>query len=367
MDINFSGPINFMGYGIVSFNLYKALVEAGNQVALWPLPTPQYVESHPDNHSMIRDGVSRQETYNPQAPSIRHWHQFDLAQHVGKGTKIGSTVFELDKFSDREIHHLKSQDAICVPTKWAKQIIENNEINLPTCVLPHGVDRSIFNENVQPALPELREGNQTIFLNIGKWEIRKGHDVLVDAFNKAFEPSDNVRLVMSCYNPFYSAEENKEWENLYKNSKMGDRIYILESRLALQQDVASLMACADCGVFPARSEGWGLESLEMMSMGKHVILTNYAGHTEYANRDNSLLITPGPLEDSYDGKWFHGQGQWASMGDCQIEELVIYMRGVHNEKQNGILNINNDGIDTSRKLSWNNSANILTNFLESLT
>jgi hypothetical protein len=49
-----------------------------------------------------------------------------------------------------------------------------------------------------------------VFLNVGKWEYRKGHDVLLEAFNKAFEPTDNVRLVMNCHNPCCRAKSREE-------------------------------------------------------------------------------------------------------------------------------------------------------------
>ena len=36
-----------------------------------------------------------------------------------------------------------------------------------------------------------------MFLACGKWEARKGHDVIPDAFCRAFRPGDNVLLVAS--------------------------------------------------------------------------------------------------------------------------------------------------------------------------
>ena len=50
------------------------------------------------------------------------------------------------------------------------------------------------------------------------------------------------------------------------------------------------MAKTDCGVFPARAEGWNLELLEMMSCNKPVIATNYSAHTEFCDDKNCMLI-----------------------------------------------------------------------------
>ena len=68
------------------------------------------------------------------------------------------------------------------------------------------------------------------------------------------------------------------------------------------------MSQTDCGVFPARAEGWNLELLEMMSCGKNVIATNYSSHTEFCNSENCMLVETTELEDAHDGKWFRGQG-----------------------------------------------------------
>lgn len=365
MDINLSAPCNMLGFGIVGVNLLASLVEQGHEVALWPIPSQDRVEAHPKHHGSIRTGVANQEFYNKDAPSIRHWHPFDLAQHVGCGPRIGSTVFELDRFTDRELHHLRSQDGLAVPTSWGKRILEENGITLPICVLPHGVDREIFNELVQPALPELGKNNTTVFVHCGKIEIRKSTDILLDVFNKAFESTDNVHLIVSFYNPFMTEAENKEWADLYLNSKLGSKITVIPGRLATQQDVAALMATADVGIFMAHSEGFNLEAIELLSLGKHLIITNYSGHTEFATDDNSLLIEQVDLEMAYDGRWFDGKtGRWMSIGEAEIDQAVDYMRIIHTKKQQGELRSNEPGIETAKQFSWDAAALKLVNFLK---
>jgi hypothetical protein len=226
--------------------------------------------------------------------------------------------------------------------------------NCPRChpstvvVVPCGVDRQIFHENVGVADPKW-----TTFLNIGKWEYRKGHDVLIEAFCKAFEPKDRVRLWMMNHNPFISEQQADEWETLYKNSKMGHRVSILP-RVASHAEVAKLMSQADCGVFPARAEGWNLELLEMMSMGKQVIATGYSAHTEFCNPANCKLIHIDDTEEAYDGVFFDGKsgGRWAELGETQVDTLAQLMRDVHENKGEG----NPFGVETAKVFSWENAA-----------
>jgi glycosyltransferase involved in cell wall biosynthesis len=200
----------------------------------------------------------------------------------------------------------------------------------------------------------------TIFLNCGKWEKRKGHDVLVEAFNKAFNHSDDVELWMMCDNPFIG-NVNDQWRSLYKDSKLGNKIRIIP-RQETQEDVYKIMCLSDCGVFPSRGEGWNLEVLEMMSCGKNVITTNYSAHTEFCNNNNSKLIEIDNLETAFDGLFFDGKcGLWAEFADNQLDQLIEHMKEIHRKKQDNDLYANLSGIETSKQLSWKKSAEELVN------
>ena len=346
--INIIAPINQLGYGITGLNLSKALHQVSD-VSLWPISTPQVT------NQLDSDLVSRMlnNSLRPDfsAPCIRIWHQHDMSQFVGNGLKIGFPIFELDAFTNIEKHHLGHLDKIFVCSHWAKDVISDNisitEENIH--VIPLGVDSTIC--KMQPS-----HASKTIFFNCGKWEVRKGHDILVSAFEKSFSENDEVELWMMCDNPFYSPAEQKEWENLYTSSKIGGKVRII-NRVDTQEEVYNIMSSTDCGVFPSRAEGWNLELLEMMACGKHVIATDYSAHTEFCTQDNSSLVTIDDKEVAYDGKWFTGNGgEWAKIGDDQTDQLVTYMREIHNKKQSGSRGINTSGLRTARKLNWSNSA-----------
>ena len=366
MNLNLIGPFNSLGYGRCVANLLKALHNLGNDVAFFPIGQPQ-----PENQlevELLQRTIKKQEFYDWNAPSLRIWHQFDLSQHVGKGKRIGFPIFELNKFTDREIHHLNSQDMLFTCSEWGKQIIKDNNINVTTKVIPLGIDPTIFYPfKLDRKIPEISSEigineNTTIFINIGKWTINKGHDVLIDAFNSAFEESDNILFIMLCQNPFLNERQEKEWIDLYKNSKLGKKI-MLHARVRTQSELADIMGLSDCGVFLSRGEGWNLEALELLSMGKHLIVTNYSGQTEFCNTNNSNLVDIDELEEAYDGIWFHGQGEWAKIGERQIEQAVEYMRKIHKLKQSGQLNINQKGIEMRHIFTWENSVSRLVSYL----
>ncbi len=245
---------------------------------------------------------------------------------------------------------LKAMHTVCVCSQWAKGVVLENCPEIPQFaipVVPLGVDRTIFHERAGEP-----DSAWTTFLNIGKWEYRKGHDIIAEAFSLAFEPRDRVRLWMMNHNPFLSETQINEWENLYRDSPMGDKISFLP-RVQTHGEVAKIMAEADCGVFPARAEGWNLELLEMMSMGKQVITTEYAAHTEFCDGANAHLIEVEGLEPAYDGVFFGDDtvGSWAKLGQNQQDMLVEHLRYVHKNK-----GVNTEGIKTAKEFSWENAA-----------
>lgn len=369
MSLNLLCPINQLGFGQVGLHLALALERLGCLPAWWPIGG---VEAHPRYHGVLRQMQERAARYDPSAPSLRIYHQFDLACHVGKGVHAALVIFELDRFTPREKWHLDQQDVLFVPSEWGKRVLERSGVKPPVHVCPFGVDTQVFRPVTEPR----PKAGPTIFFNAGKWELRKGHDLLVEAFNDAFTEQDEVELWMLTYNPVVPRNRdqyNAEWARLYLESRLGraGKIKLLP-RVATQDEVAGLMRAADCGVFPSRAEGWGMESAEMLAMGKDVILTYCSAHTEYADEDNAMLIDVDEPEEAHDGVWFdatapHWQGQpgqWARLGERQKGQLVAHLRTVHRIRQNnGCMPVNQHGIDRFRRLTWDNTGCILRRVL----
>lgn len=349
--LNLVAAINQLGYGCVGINLLKTQ----SDIALWPIGP---VDCAPWDLEIVKRAISNAQFFDPNAACLRVWHQFDMAQMVGRGPKLGYSFFETDQLRSVEKHHLMTLDYPVVSSNWAKQILMENGIPNPIIVAPPGVDSTVFNLSVEKAnLPETVTDRTTVFLNVGKWELRKGHDFVLAAFNAAFEPTDDVFLIMNCYNPVLPPEKSLEWKHYFMNSKMGQagKIYVFDDRLPTQKHVAQLMQAADCGFFPSRAEGWGLESAEMLAMGKNVILTDTTAHTEYAGVAGGRLIATDTLEPAYDGVFFDGTGKWSHLGQSQLDQAVTHLKEVYKLKNEGSLKLNEKGINAfSEIFTWAN-------------
>jgi glycosyltransferase involved in cell wall biosynthesis len=339
MKLNLQAPINQLGYGVAGINILKSLQEEGVEVSFFPISQPQ-VTTQTDADA-VRKGMATAQTFDSTAPCVKIWHQNQMAERVGSGKFVGFPIFELDTFNSHEKHHLSCCDELMVCSQWAKGVIEKS-IDCKTHVVPLGVDAELF-----PPAPA-RQDDKTIFFNCGKWEIRKGHDILINAFQKVLEHGENAELWMMCSNPFNSQEENNKWQKLYNHPKVK-----LIPRAETQAEVYNIMSQVDCGVFPSRGEGWNLELLEMMAAGKHVVATNYSAHTEFCTKENAGLVSISDVEPAFDGKWFFGQGNWAKIDAHEEMDLYMKMMKYILDKKG---TVNQAGIETARKFSWQNTA-----------
>ena len=351
MKLNLQAPINQLGYGIAGINILKALQSGGVEVSFFPVGQPQVTNQ--TDADAVRKGLETAQMFDPQAPCIKIWHQNQMAERIGSGKFIGFPIFELDTFNDLEKHHLLACDELMVCSQWARRVVTGNNFGyykadgrpkLPpkTHVVPLGVDTKLFQ-----GLSD-RQDDKTIFFNCGKWEIRKGHDILINAFKKVLEHGEDAELWMMCTNPFNSPEEDARWHQLYNHPKVK-----LIPRAETQAEVYNIMSQVDCGVFPSRGEGWNLELLEMMAAGKHVVATDYSAHTEFCTKENAGLVSIKDTESAFDGKWFFGQGNWAKIG--AHEELDLYMKMMkYILDKKGTVNL--AGIETAKKFSWQNTA-----------
>ena len=347
MNLNLIAPINQLGYGVAGINTLKALQEEGVNVSFFPIGQPQVVTQ--EDAEAVKRGMESAKLFDPTAPCVRMWHQHDMAQFVGRGKHIGFPIFELDTFNELEKHHLNSCDELMVCSRWAKGVTET-VVDCNVNVVPLGVDMNIF----KPA--PARTDDKVIFFNCGKWEVRKGHDILIEAFRKVAEEHNNVELWMMCTNPFNSPEEENRWRQLYNHPQVR-----LIPRAETQAEVYNIMSQVSCGVFPSRGEGWNLELLEMMAVGKHVIATNYSAHTEFCTEENCGLVPISDTEPAFDGKWFFGQGNWAAINAFEIKSLVQNMKNIAS-KGNG--EVNEAGIRTAKTFSWHNTAREIIKCLE---
>lgn len=352
MNLQLMCPIGYTGYGYASLNLIKALDKYNHNMCLFPIGQPS-LEDETDS-ALIKRMVNNFQSIPYDATCVKIWHQFDLLNRPGNGQYFAFPFFELDTLQPNEIYHLNFPDNIIVSSQWAKSVLEKNSITKPISIVPLGVNFDIFD----PSKMKNVSKNTYVFCTIGKWEKRKAHDSIIECFNKAFDDKDDVELWLVTHNGFLNKDEEKQWLDLVMGSKLKKKIKIFP-RLSKHKEVAEVIHYSDCGVYISRGEGWNMELLETLAMNKPVIASYYSAHTEYCTSQNSYLVDMNDIEPAIDNKWFFGQANWGKIGQTQIDQTIEYMRFLY---QNNV-KTNPAGLETAKKYSWNNSAEILNSAL----
>src|ERR1700723_3064542 len=109
MKLNFTSPINNFSYGLVGLNILLELVKQGVEVAWWPIGQSQ---AAPEHHEILKQCVVNTQSYSKDSPSLRIFHEFDLAQHVGTKEHVSWPIFEVNKFNAIRRNHLSNQDKL---------------------------------------------------------------------------------------------------------------------------------------------------------------------------------------------------------------------------------------------------------------
>lgn len=353
MNINFTAPINSLSYGLVGLNVLLNLVKAGHSVAWFPIGQ---TEAPPETHEILKAAMLNGQCPDFDAPSVRLFHENSLAQHIGRGKRIGWPIFEVNSFDRTRKQHLMGQDELIVCSKWAKNVCRDNHLSMPIHVVPLGVDTNIFFPKHKVSYPD----GPTYFIHIGKREYRKSQYEMLQCFEKAFQPNDNVKLIVIWGSQIlqqFDPKEHARWTDLFTKSKMAHKIELIEW-VGSQQEVAFHLCAADCGLFLSKSEGFNLGLLESMAMGNHNIVFNVTGPTEFITQNDTMLVESTGVEPIYDGVWFKGGdlGTWHSFGDEQIEQTINYMRNVHVLKQAGVLSVNKNAIARASEFTWEQTA-----------
>ncbi|MGC8668452.1 MAG: tetratricopeptide repeat protein, partial [Chthonomonadales bacterium] len=224
------------------------------------------------------------------AVTVRHFWPPDFTPPV-KGRFVLIQPWEFGALPKVWVDALaKSVDEIWVPSLFVREEYLNSGVpGDKVTVVPNGVNTQRFHPGVLPmALPTSKSYK---FLFVGGTIARKGIDILLDAYVRAFTARDDVALVIKDFgtHSFYAGQGAAGLIAAVKALPNAPEIVYLTDDLS-EADLPSLYAACDCLVHPYRGEGFGLPIAEAMACGKPVVVTRYGAALDYANENNAFLV-----------------------------------------------------------------------------
>jgi glycosyltransferase involved in cell wall biosynthesis len=261
---------------------------------------------------------------HPQPAVWVAYDQADLFQTDHQGYKIGYTMLEIDGLPPDWVARCNAMDEVWTPSQWGVSVFGDAGVRKPLYAMPLGIDPARFH----PALPQQRITDRYTFLSVFEWGARKGPDVLLKAYCRAFTRHDPVLLILRVNNYDGNLDVAKQitaW-NLPSD---GPAIAILYNRQLNPDQLGSFYRSADCFVLPSRGEGWGMPILEAMACGLPVIATAWSGQTEFLHEGVGFPLRVRSLAPADPRCPYYIGYRWA---EPDADQLVEYMRYVYHNR-----------------------------------
>jgi glycosyltransferase involved in cell wall biosynthesis len=149
-------------------------------------------------------------------------------------------------------------------------------------VVPNGVDLDRFDPD-GPARP-LPERPESVFLFVGGTTYRKGIDLLLEAYGRAFTADDDVLLVVKGFGTgtWYRGQTAEAAIAAFRERRGAPALLAIDEQLDYDE-IPALYRPADCVVQPYRGEGFCLPALEALACGKPLVVTAGGPTDEFAS------------------------------------------------------------------------------------
>lgn len=258
------------------------------------------------------------------APAINHhWPPRFLASSLGRTVTI--LPWEYGAAPQPWVDNaLRYSDEIWVPSQYVKDgFVASGMPEDLVRVIPNGVDTTVFTpQGDRYPLPSAG----TTFLFVGGTIWRKGIDLLLEAWQQAFGPDEDVQLVIKDFGSQDQYAGQTATEQITQLCERDDVAPVLH--LDAQWDyrqLPSLYRAADVLVAPYRGEGFGLPMLEAMACGVPVIHTGVGPSREFvADAGWALDAHRVPLPDGSELPWPLAGDGYAH--EVSVEDLAAALR-----------------------------------------
>lgn len=249
------------------------------------------VVSDPQNSEKRVSGVC---FHALEGPSLKPWIPLKADRN------IGYVFFENDLTQD-SLMNSRELDLVLAGSSWCRDRLKDQGIQ-HSDLLIQGIDPELFYP-----LPIKENEEEFIIFSGGKFEYRKGQDLVLAAFKVLSEKYPHFRLINAWENQWEAStrtmcfsnkiefiDVSKNWQEkmhaLYVRNGI-DPAKIKTCPLLPNHKMRSIYARTDLGLFPNRCEGGtNLVLMEYMACAKPVVASFSSGHQDILTDQNSYRV-----------------------------------------------------------------------------
>lgn len=326
------GPIDSTySLAIVNRELGMALSRRGHDVGLYRCsgrdggsPDPHWLETHaPEAAALAARAEQQLRAGIPPKVLLRFNYPPWVDGMRGEDRIVHSYGWEESGFPYEYVSAFNRRlDMVTTLSQQVRKILRDSGVRVPIVVTGTGVDH-LLHETPRPFdLPTAVTQARFRFLHVSSCFPRKGVDVLLEAYAKAFRRHDDVVLIIKTFpNPHNDvAKQVESWKQ--RDDAFPD-VVIIEHDIAEDQLMWLYQQCHAL-VAPSRGEGFGMPLAEAMLFNVPVITTAWGGQTDFCTRETAWLC-------DYDFAFSQSHlgvphSVWA---EPKVEHLAALMREVY--------------------------------------
>lgn len=219
---------------------------------------------------------------------------------------VGYTFFEFNLLEAEWLEQSRRHfHRVATGSSWCTQILGEAGLKDVATVI-QGVDPALFSPTAAP--DEKREfGDKFVVFSGGKFELRKGQDIVIRAFKVLQDRHPDVVLVNAWFNPWPQSMRTMQASKLIRLAPKGQGYVEFMNSILIDNGIdvgrvltlpsvpnramGRLYRSTDVGLFPNRCEGGtNLVLMEYMACGKPVVAVNSTGHADVINAQNAVVI-----------------------------------------------------------------------------
>ena len=359
MDFAIECPINTVSLGQVSMCILKEFYKKELRPNIFPISNVDLSSCTEDKdfdkwlNECINSAESR---HNRDMPCLKLWHLTGSLSSYSKEQTL-FTFYELDSPTETEIHIAKNNKNIITSSSFCKELFD--DFHPSSHFVPLGFDNYHFSRVEK----EYFKDDRITFNLAGKFEKRKNHKKVIEAWIKKFGNNSKYSLQCAVHNPFIKEERLRQ---LYVDAMCGRKFgnvmflsFMRENKL-----YNDYLNSGDIVIGMSGGEGWGLPEFQSLCLGKHAVILDCSAHKDWANKENSVMIKPSGKTEVYDNIFFKkgakfNQGSIFTFNEDEFiagcEEAI---KRVEKDK------LNKEGVKLKEKFTYENTANKILKILE---
>jgi len=266
---------------------------------------------------------------------------FEGQDRVRGSLKIGCAAIEHAAFSNDAKEYAKNYDMMIAISKWNEDFLKTIT-DRPVHLCHQGIDTTLFMPGPKTGLWK----NHFVIFSGGKFEFRKGQDIVVEAF-KRFHSKHPEAILITCWQnllpqnlePFEMAGNIKTLPQMHPGHGLQISSWLLEQGLPIGSFVdlpytpnmimPSVLHECDAAIFPNRCEGGtNLVAMEAMACGVPTYVSNNTGQKDLADMlgcpafTNQKAVQAPNTYDSVEG--------W---GETAVDEVVEALETMYTKQK----------------------------------